>query len=381
MAAHAPLSPSGADLWMNCPGGAVLNEGIDGGASQASAQGTVAHAIGYSMLTGGIVPEVGSTVVEEGFDIVVDSEMILHAQGYAEYVRNLGGVQRYEQRVSLEWLVAGVWGTADAIVLDVDNDELHVVDLKYGAGVRVDVVDNMQLLIYGMAALGEDNWLDIKRINMHIYQPRMGNVAMWTVPVCDLEAYADKLLKAVCAVTAAREHPDRHLHPGEHCRWCPQRGKCVGLERMAIEKAQATFGAVESLPRGVISDILDHAEMIDLWISAVRAEAYKRAERGECPGWKLVPKRPTRQWVNEDKARVEATKAGLDIYGERPLLSPAQFEKSVGKKVFKQFAPLVTAISSGLKLARESDPGEAVIADQVAALTFGAVKIGGELLD
>ena len=380
MAAHAPLSPSGSDLWMNCPGGAVLNEGVESPASASSAQGTVAHAIGFSMLTGGIVPEIGSTIVEEGFSIVVDAEMILHAQGYAEYVLGLGGLQCYEQRVSLEWLAAGVWGTADAIVHDLDNDELHIVDLKYGAGVFVDVVDNMQLLIYGMAALGADNWLGVKRINMHIYQPRMGNIAMWTVPVCDLEDYADKLVHAVCAVAQAREFPDRHLHPGAHCRWCPQRGKCVGLERSAIEKAQATFGPIETLPHGVINDILDHAEMIDLWISAVRAEAYKRAERGECPGWKLVPKRPTRQWINEDEMRIAATKACVNVYGERPLLSPAQLEKQIGKKAFKRFAPMAVSISSGMKLARETDPGEAVTADQIAALTFGAIQMEASLL-
>jgi hypothetical protein len=341
----------------------------------------VAHAIGYSMLSGGIVPEVGSIVVEEGFDIVVDVEMVMHAQGYASYVRSLGGVQKYEQRVSLEWLVGGLWGTADAIVHDVDNDELHVVDLKYGQGVFVDAVDNMQLLIYGLAALGEDNWLDIKRINMHIYQPRMDNVCMWTVPVCDLDAYKDRLVKASCAIIAAREHPDRHLHAGPHCRWCPQKAKCLGLERHAIEKAQATFGPVEKLPHGVISDILDHAEMIDLWISAVRAEAYKRAERGECPGWKLVPKRPTRQWISESSIRAASVSSGVNIFGERPLLSPAQLEKTMGKRAFAEhFSPLVTSISSGLKLARESEPGVAVMADQVAALTFGAVQPQGVAL-
>jgi Protein of unknown function (DUF2800) len=381
MADHAPLSPSGSDLWMNCPGGAVLNEDVERSASEASAQGTVAHTIGYSMLTGGVVPEVGSVVQQDGFNITVDIDMIMHADHYAGYVRSLGGWQRYEQRVSLEWLVPGVWGTADAVIVNLDHGELHIIDFKYGAGVYVPVVENWQLMIYALAALGPDNWLDLKRVHMHIHQPRMNNVSMWTVPVDDLPNYMEQLVQAVNAVRAAMSEPEQHLSPGTHCRWCPQRATCEALQSTAITKAQAAFGSVETLLQPVIGEILDHAEMIDLWISAVRAEAYKRAERGECPGWKLVPKRPTRQWVNEDELRGEGVIAGVNVFGERPLLSPAQLEKTIGKRAFTEhFASMVTSISSGLKLVRESDAGTAVKADEVAALTFGAVQTEAGLL-
>jgi Protein of unknown function (DUF2800) len=368
---------------MNCPGGAVLNEGIDGGSNAASAQGTVAHTIAHSILiedASHACVDAGTRVQLDGFDIEVDAEMIMHAQAYAGYVRSLGGWQRYEQRVSLEWLVPGVWGTADAVVFDIEHGDMHVVDFKYGAGVHVTAVENWQLMIYALAALGPDNWLDIQRVHMHIHQPRMNNVAMWTVPVDDLPTYMEVLVRAVNAVRAAMSEPEQHLHPGSHCRWCPQRGTCKALQSTAITKAQAAFGPVETLPQPVIGEILDHAEMIDLWISAVRAEAYKRAERGECPGWKLVPKRPTRQWVNEEELRGEAIISGVNVFGERPLLSPAQLEKAVGKRTFNEhFAPLVTSISSGLKLVRESDAAPAVKADEVAALTFGAVQT--ELLE
>ena len=90
-----------------------------------------------------------------------------------------------------------------------------------------------------------------------------------------------------------------------------------------------------------------------------------------------MPKRPTRQWIDELDTRTAGVTIGINVFGERPVLSPAQLEKTVGKRQFAEhFAPLVTSISSGLKLVREKDPGKAVIADQVAALTFGAVKLG-----
>lgn len=367
---------------MNCPGGAVLNEGVDGGSNQASAQGTVAHAMCHTMLAGGVVPELDSVLKQDGFDITVDMEMILHADAYAGYVRSLGGWQRYEQRVSLEWLVPGVWGTADAVVFDIDAGEMHVVDFKYGAGVYVPVVDNWQLLIYALAALGPDNWLDIQRVHMHIHQPRMNNVAMWTVPADDLPNYMVQLTVAVNAVRAAMSEPEQHLTPGNHCRWCPQRPTCKALQSTAVEKAQMAFGPVETLPQPVIGEILDHAEMIDLWVSAVRAEAYKRAERGECPGWKLVPKRPTRHWVSEEELKGEGIVSGVNVYDERPLLSPAQLEKAIGKRAFAEhFTSLVTSISSGLKLVRENEAGTAVVANEAAALKFGAVTHEGALFE
>ena len=353
-----------------------MNHGLSGDASYASAEGTVAHNIGHSILTGAAYEDcVGATVMQDGFDVVVTTEMIQCANEYAEYVKGLGGWQRYEQVVTLEWLIPGVWGTADAVVHAVEHSDLHVVDFKYGAGVHVKVMNNWQLLIYALAALGPDNWLDAERITMHIHQPRMGNVASWTVSIHDMPGFAQTLLKSVNAIRAAMTEPEQHLVPGGHCRWCPQRSTCKALQRTAVEKAQASFGVVQALPDVTISDILDHAELIDLWISSVRAEAYKRAERGECPGWKLVPTRPQRVWAADESAIVMAgANAGVNTHGPAPLLSPAQLEKLAGKVKYGQhFAPLVSKVSSGLKLVKADHPGTAVIANEVAAAKFGAV--------
>ncbi len=109
---------------------------------------------------------------------------------------------------------------------------------------------------------------------------------------------------------------------------------------------------------------------------------YKRAELGQCPGWKLVPKRPTRQWVDDLRLRDVGVASGVNVYGERPLLTPAQLEKTIGKRTFNEhFGSLVTSVSSGLKLVRESAPGTAVKPDEMAALTFGAVQTEESLFD
>jgi hypothetical protein len=76
-----------------------------------------------------------------------------------------------------------------------------------------------------------------------------------------------------------------------------------------------------------------------------------------------VPKRATRQWVDEAKAEQALMAAGLgadDIF-KKELLSPAQAEK-VAKKAKVDFpADQVVAVSSGNTIAPENDPRSAVV--------------------
>jgi hypothetical protein len=73
------------------------------------------------------------------------------------------------------------------------------------------------------------------------------------------------------------------------------------------------------------------------------------------PGYKLVAKRGTRQWANED----DAIKFLGDKAFESKLISVAQAEKLVGKKNFPQ--ELAVSVSSGNTLANEDDPRPAIL--------------------
>ena len=59
---------------------------------------------------------------------VVTSEMADYAQTYIDYVRTIGGIQEYEQKVSYSDWVPGGFGTAD-VIATVD-DTLFVIDLN-----------------------------------------------------------------------------------------------------------------------------------------------------------------------------------------------------------------------------------------------------------
>ena len=100
------------------------------------------------------------------------------------------------------------------------------------------------------------------------------------------------------------------------------------------------------------------AELAELWIRALRAHAHAELEAGRIiPGWKLVPKRPTRRWRDEEQTVVELQALGLpeDELIARKLKSPAQVEKLVGSSRKREIADLVVAESDGTTLARQTD--------------------------
>jgi hypothetical protein len=97
-----------------------------------------------------------------------------------------------EQRVAVS---TEVYGTADAIVWQPAKKRLHVVDLKYGAGVAVNVIGNLQLKIYALAALLTMNY-DAQEVVVTIVQPRCphpdGPIRSATYDAVDLlEFFAD----------------------------------------------------------------------------------------------------------------------------------------------------------------------------------------------
>jgi hypothetical protein len=132
----------------------------------------------------------------------------------------------------------------------------------------------------------------------------------------------------------------------------------TGMADRALALAVGDIDAMQ------ISRYLTKASMLEQWITDLRALAHTMLEAGAVvPGFKLVAKRATRQWADDDQALVAMLNDGIP---EAELLttkviSPAQAEK-VLKKHGKQLpANQVVAVSSGSTLVEESDPRPAVL--------------------
>jgi hypothetical protein len=79
------------------------------------------------------------------------------------------------------------------------------------------------------------------------------------------------------------------------------------------------------------------------------------------PGFKLVAKRGTRQWVDEKEAIHWLDGKGIEEPYTRKVISPAQAEKALKSRKIALPEDMTVSISSGSTLAAESDPRPAVI--------------------
>ena len=127
---------------------------------------------------------------------------------------------------------------------------------------------------------------------------------------------------------------------------------------------------LDTLPVEALTNILQDAERVESVIDAARKMALKILERGgTVPGFKLVPKRATRSWVNEHDAKAAVLALGVKESELMDLKSPAQVEKVLKSHKLALPEGLAVSVSSGDTIAPESDPRPAkvLIGQQLAA--------------
>jgi hypothetical protein len=359
--AHKLWSPSAAHRWVACAPSRAAEQGYPERTSAEAAEGTLAHERAALRLQG-LHAEIS------------DPEMDRHVDAYVNYVRSLGDAVEVEVPLASA-MSPDLGGTADAVVYG--GGVLHVVDFKYGRGVRVAVEDNPQLLLYAMMAVEAAPW-EFSKVVLHVHQPRIDNVSSQTVDRAALADFAQTVRRAIDRARAylgapAPEGPDAYA-AGDHCRWCLHAANCPGLRAASIKAAQMTFGTVADAPTETLGEILAKADMIDAWIARVRQEALDRALAGATvDGYKLVAKRAVRSWASEQDAADLARMLGVDAWAPPALLSPPQLEKKLGKDELQKFASLMVKQPSGVTLVPVADKRPAIDPSAAAAAVFNAI--------
>lgn len=223
---HAKFSASGSKRWLACPGSIQLAEGLPKEPdSPYAAEGTRAHECLEFLLNVGPGEQLGGEAAlrADGYPM----QMVVHAAAAARWIwRQMpkGSELLAETRVHLDFVHEGMFGTTDAMIVD-EFGELHVIDLKYGAGVAVDAENNTQGLYYGLGAAYPYDF-NFERIRITILQPRafhrLGPIRSWVVSPEYLKSWIAHFRAGVDRALA----PNPPLVPGAHCRWCPAERVC-----------------------------------------------------------------------------------------------------------------------------------------------------------
>lgn len=402
---HSPIGASKSKQWMACPGSRRMQAGIPNKSSEYAQEGTQAHYLHELCLRGGqdASEYVGTTIAMpcgDGDPVIfeVTGDMAEAVQLSLDMIRedmaaHPGGELQIEKSFHLEQLHPLLWGSCDAVYGEAFGT-LYVYDYKHGAGVAVDVEENPQLMFYALGACHNEDYGDVV---LTIVQPRAahpdGPIRRWTTTQKALEAWGRDVLGPAAHET---DQPDALLRAGDHCRFCLAQHKCPELRATACQvaafddelfddqflpvspAAQITLPAPADLTPDQLSKVLDFADVIESWISAVKAHAYEEAMSGRAvPGWKVVAGRKgNRAWADPEGLLGKLHKYRQEIYERPKIKSVAQMEKAI-----KAAGDDPTIVLKDLVVRPDGKPTLVREADKRPALCVNAVNAFDDFLN
>jgi len=406
-AAHSTWSASGFEQKMLCPGSHVLQAGLPNTSSKYAAEGTAAHQV----LTWALQESrpaaayIGRLLQVEGFEFEVDEDMAGHVQICIDYVQDAAGdngVILVDQRVNyatyLDVPEASAWGTADVIIIR--DEELIVVDFKYGRGVDVRAEENPQLMLYALGTVAQYGLAaDFSRVRVVISQPRARSApSEFDLTVEELETWGrtvgrSAVLKCQAAegLHGAEAWESTFLTPGEkQCKFCRAKATCPALAEKVEQTVGADFEDIEVtetrvrlfkedasfIKPSLIASHLATVDLIEDWCKSVRAEAERRLLAGDTvPGFKLVQgKKGNRAWSNVADAEAylrKSVRLPVEKAYDMKLISPATAEKlakagDIGERQWAKVQELITQKDGVPHVAPESDSRPALEIKPVA---------------
>jgi len=380
MAIHAVFSASAASRWLACPGSVALSQGASGsGASRASAEGTLLHALSEQLLRHGGEAEdfIGQDFTQDGFEFTIDDEQALAVRCYVEYVRGFTGTAMYEVRSDYSDLLGlpkgEGFGTSDCVIYQEETKQLHVIDAKFGRNF-VSATENKQLTLYaaGTLTLLQAVGYEVENVTLHILQPRVtATPTPYSMTVEELYAVVESFKEPVALAKEAMEVHRKggnllpYLVMGEaQCQWCPAKAVCPTLIKLASKAAMETADAVLFYPSSKLAEAYANTAIIEGYLKAVETEILRRLNEGQdVEGYKLVLGREgNRKWA--DEAQTVALLSSIKTVPEEELWNPrsprtlAQVEKVLKKHkvVGIDLAQYQTRAPAKPTIAEASDP-------------------------
>lgn len=369
--AHALLGASSAYRWLVCTPSARLEESFkeDEEVSVYALEGTLAHELAEVEIAYAVdrisLDERVARSTEIFNNPLYSEELAEEVDKYVSYVLDIWQEAKrldefaellLEDKIDLSGYIPEGFGSNDVVIIYADT--LHVIDLKFGKGVRVKSEDNPQLMLYGLGAYDKHGFnYDVDNIKLTIHQPRLNSVSTFETFVGYLVDWGNSYVIPRAAIAFEGEGD---FVPGSHCQFCKAAVRCRALAEKNLELARYDFAEPTTLSDEDLVEIYDKADFFVKWINKVTGYVYGEALTGKAwPGFKLVEGRSNRVITQEEKVKFTLLGEGLkrDEYLNEKLKGLGELEKLLGKPRFEKLVgPFVIKPQGKPALVPADDP-------------------------
>jgi hypothetical protein len=373
---HSPFGGSVAARVLHCPASVRLVERVPAHLRKTSAyaeRGTACHAAMAHLIdeNGDFESLVGKTI--NHYTITRDDveNTLRPAFTYIAALLDTPGAEFYLEHRVIFPTIAGAFGTVDLLVRI--GGTVHVIDFKFGAGVRVlalrpdgdDDVINAQLMFYAAGArhLHRPFFAEIENIVLTVLQPvsiepNAEMVSSVTVTHAELDAFI-AVYRAACeeALSGAP-----HLERGDWCRFCAARPICPAHTAPLLDLAQFVLPTATPTSSDAYMEVLAAGlDLVDA-IKEIRVALHDQTKRAlqsddVVPGYALSAGRAERHWRDKGAAVAALYRLGLtrdDVVAET-MRSPKQVELRAKARGLKVPPELIDSHRSGVALVRSEN--------------------------
>lgn len=357
MKTHSLISPSNFERRMLCPGSMEAEKDLPYKTSVHAEIGTMLHDRVNKMIT------VGGREWIEG----VTEEQRIALVKAASYYNDLKNTcfevvkEIHEETFSLKFLMDGMQGTADSVLILYDEDtnkcHIHVIDYKFGVGVPVKAHNNYQLMLYALGVYMHPEINNIVKYkcnlgshqqpfrfttaHLHIVQPYLEN-SKWLLTPEELTSLiiGSRMQLIKQAIVNANEPEAVRIPSTKACQFCRAKPTCPALNSMlpAVDKSgdkNLIEAKVRLLTDDEIASIYERKDLINMYLKSIEEYIKERLSTGKFANYELRPKLSNRKWS------VEAEEYLVDKLGDKAyevtkkLITIGKAEKILGKNAIK----------------------------------------------
>ena len=257
-----------------------------------------------------------------------------------------------EEMVTLD---TDVGGSADMIAAG--PDAVLVIDYKFGHN---PVTSTDQFQFYALAAMNTASTQDMfrnRQVVSVIIQPAVSATAIEHAHSQeDLQTFHRDLMTAIKLSRTGTVAGT----VGEHCKYCAGAPYCDAKRNQVAGFVALDKGDADQLAAG-----MDLVAQMKAQIRAIEGEVFKCLEHGlPVEGWKLVLKKGTRHWTDEDAVRHKLrynNHAKKAMYIEEKLRTAPQVTAALDKAgVDIDLSEFISNASTGTTIAPETDKRPAI---------------------